>query len=347
MDFDVDRFLARPLVARVAALGPTVRPVWFLWEDGAFWWLTGSWSTLPSILSRDPKVAVVVDDCDLRTGETRTVTAFGRAEVVAFDADRARRKLARYLGDDEVMWDERFRSGTFGDASARFARLEPDRLVARDRSFSVSGVADELRWARELQSIAQTGVRYAERDRDHFDLERYADVARIATEMTASLAGTPFDEIEGLLASQTGDATPKVDVRGVVFDGDAILLVRETQDDGRWTLPGGWADVGEAPSKAVEREVLEESGYRVRASKLLALWDRDRHHRPGPFSTYKVFFGCELVGGEATDSHETSDARFFRQDELPADLSTGRVTRAQLDRMFEHLHRPDLPADFD
>jgi len=136
--FDVDAFLAQPLVARLAAAGPTVRPIWFLWEDAAFWWLTGGWSRIPALLERDPAVSLVVDTCDLSTGRTLQVTASGRAEVVAFDPARARRKLVRYLGSDEDRWDERFRSGTFDDPSTRWARLVPDRLVVRDVSFSPS-----------------------------------------------------------------------------------------------------------------------------------------------------------------------------------------------------------------
>lgn len=96
--FDVAAFLAKPLVARVASSGPTVRPVWFLWEDGAFWWITGDYSRLPRRLAEDPRVALVVDTRDLATLEVLQVTARGDAEVVPFDEARAKRKLARYLG---------------------------------------------------------------------------------------------------------------------------------------------------------------------------------------------------------------------------------------------------------
>lgn len=135
--FDVDIFLARPLLARVAAAGPSVRPVWFLWEEGAFWWITGAYARLPEILARDPRVALVVDSCDLSTGEVRQVTARGKAVVVAFDPERARRKLARYLGPNEQGWDERF--GPYlsdPDAQLGLVQLVPDRLTARDLSFT-------------------------------------------------------------------------------------------------------------------------------------------------------------------------------------------------------------------
>jgi nitroimidazol reductase NimA-like FMN-containing flavoprotein (pyridoxamine 5'-phosphate oxidase superfamily) len=138
LGFDLDGFLAQPLVARVATSGPRVRPVWFLWEDRCFWWLTGSWSRLAADLEGDPRVALVVDTCEPATGRVLQVTAHGEAEVVAFDAGRARRKLARYLGPDEERWDERFTGGTFADPTARFVRLAAARIGARDLSFAVA-----------------------------------------------------------------------------------------------------------------------------------------------------------------------------------------------------------------
>lgn len=129
--FDVDAFLARPLVARVATSGPAVRPVWFLWEDGAFWWITGSHARLPELLVEDPRVALVVDTCDLNTLEVLQVTARGEAEVVPFDEARAKRKLVRYLGDDEETWPPDFRE--FGP-DTRLVRLVPSHLIAADLS---------------------------------------------------------------------------------------------------------------------------------------------------------------------------------------------------------------------
>jgi nitroimidazol reductase NimA-like FMN-containing flavoprotein (pyridoxamine 5'-phosphate oxidase superfamily) len=134
-EFDLEAFLARPLVARVATAGPTVRPVWYLWEEQAFWWLTGPWSRLASILRQDPEIAVVVDTCDLRSGEVLQVVARGSAEILPLDEGRARRKLRRYLGPDEAAWNRRFVAGTFGDPSVRLVRVAPRSLRARDLSF--------------------------------------------------------------------------------------------------------------------------------------------------------------------------------------------------------------------
>lgn len=139
--FDIDTYLAEPLVARVATIGrsgaPTVRPVWYLWEDGAFWWLTGPWSSLEGQLGEDGRVALVVDSCDLVTGCTRQVTATGFAEVVALDVGRVRRKLTKYLGLDDGRWEPRFRRH-LRDPRARLVRLDPERVAAADLSFRPS-----------------------------------------------------------------------------------------------------------------------------------------------------------------------------------------------------------------
>jgi hypothetical protein len=134
-DFDLAGFLAQPLVARVAAAGPSVRAVWFLWEEGAFWWLTGGWSRLPSILKADPHVALVVDTCNVASGEVLELSAEGEAEIYQLDLGRAGRILQRYLGADASRWPERFKARTFHDPATRLIRLEPSRMEALDLSY--------------------------------------------------------------------------------------------------------------------------------------------------------------------------------------------------------------------
>ena len=148
-------------------------------------------------------------------------------------------------------------------------------------------INDWLSWARELQAIAQNGLTYAV---NNYDVERYLKVRRIAAEMMAATdPRTPPQKLVEFFAVESGHATPKVDVRAAAFKDDRILLVREISDGG-WTLPGGWADVGDAPSIAAVREVREESGYAVRATKLVAAFDRDRHgHPPIPYHAYSSF----------------------------------------------------------
>jgi ADP-ribose pyrophosphatase YjhB (NUDIX family) len=203
-----------------------------------------------------------------------------------------------------------------------------------------------LAWAREAQAIAQTGLAFT---RDPYDRERFEQLRALTARIAATLSDTPVEQVLGLFAAQEGYATPKIDVRAAVFDAaGAILMVREVLDEGRWTLPGGWADVNFTPAENAAREVAEESGFEVRVAKLAAVWDRTRQGHGGyGFSAYKFFFLCEIVGGAARPSLETSEVRFFAEGALPPDLSTGRVLRHQLARMFAHRRQPDLPTEFE
>lgn len=200
-----------------------------------------------------------------------------------------------------------------------------------------------LEWGKRLQTAAQNGLAYAE---NPFDIERYASMRELAAEILSAHTAASAGEVRDLYAGEIGHATPKVDVRGVVIQDGAVLLVKE-RADGLWSLPGGWADVYDTPSEATVRELYEETGYRTRAVKLLAVLDRVRQgHTPHPFHSYKIFFACELIGGSEQTSIETEAVGFFGEDDLPP-LSIGRVTPAQIHRFFEHHRQPDLPTDFD
>ena len=200
-----------------------------------------------------------------------------------------------------------------------------------------------LAWARRLQAIAQNGLTY---NTNAYDRERYEQVQSVAAEILAAHSDLDTADILNLYSTEQGYATPKIDVRGAVFRGDDLLFVRE-RSDGLWTLPGGWADVGDSPSEAVEREIREESGFEAKVSKLVALYDRDRHeHPPLLYHAYKAFFLCDLIGGSAAASDETSEVGFFSRDRLP-DLSIDRITPRQIDRLFAHHANPALPTEYD
>jgi ADP-ribose pyrophosphatase YjhB (NUDIX family) len=200
-----------------------------------------------------------------------------------------------------------------------------------------------LDWAQHLQAHAQNGLTYTQ---NPFDAQRYRDILEIAVEILADYTQTDLPIMRDLMSAQTGYMTPKVDIRGAVFKDQKILLVKELADGG-WTLPGGWVDVNETPSEAVEREVWEESGYRVKAARLMALYDRNKHGHPAfIFHLYKIYFQCDLIGGEAKDSLETAGACFFAEDEIPP-LSIARTTPQVLKRLFTMYRTPDQPADFD
>lgn len=196
---------------------------------------------------------------------------------------------------------------------------------------------------RRLQAIAQSGLTYA---RHPFDQERFEAVRDVAAQMAAT-AGEEADELLARFTAEAGHATPKVDVRGAVFRDGRVLLVRGV-DDGLWTLPGGWAEVGEPPSLAVTKEVAEEAGYRTRAEKLIGLYDRDVRHRARfPFHSYAIHFLCDPLADEPGpfDAAEIGEVGFFAEDALP-ELSR-RVTPERLAHAFAHLLDPARPADFD
>jgi len=202
-----------------------------------------------------------------------------------------------------------------------------------------------LRWAKQLAALAQNGLTYSDNE---YEIDRYQQIRQIAAEMMAAGFDLDAKTFLDLFSRERGYATPKVDVRGVVFRDDRILLVKEKLDDG-WTLPGGWADPCQSPSEAVAREVFEESGFEVRVTKLAAVYDRSKHpHQPlMPFHLYKMFFLCEITGGQAQESYETTAVEFFAEKEIPAKLSISRTLPFQIARMFEHHRNAALPTDFD
>lgn len=203
-----------------------------------------------------------------------------------------------------------------------------------------------LELARRFQAVAQNGLAHY---KDPYDRERYEEIRRLAADMMAT--GGELDDSLPILdhfKTEVGYATPKIGVRAAVFDQERILLVRERKD-GHWALPGGWVEVGDAPSVAAIREVKEESGYDVVVKKLAALYDQDleKHgHPPMPFHVYTVFFVCELCGGAALESLETSEVEFFEEDKLPQ-LSLPRNTPVQVKHMFDHHRNPGWPTSFD
>jgi ADP-ribose pyrophosphatase YjhB (NUDIX family) len=200
-----------------------------------------------------------------------------------------------------------------------------------------------LRWAERLQAIAQTGLSYA---KDPYDLERYGELRRIAVEIAAAGVSLPLEDVRVAFASALGYPTPKVDVRAIVFRGDELLFVHERKSGG-WTFPGGWADVGDTPGRAAEREALEESGYRVEATKLVALLDKTRHEHPVSIDyTYKVLIACRLLEGDPVTSHEIDAVAFFPRGELP-ELDLDRTTPGQVALAWKHHDDPARPTDFD
>lgn len=197
-----------------------------------------------------------------------------------------------------------------------------------------------------IAALAENGLTYS---RNPFEQDRYKKLRDVAAELFAMLTDRPTDELKMELSQEVGYVTPKVEVRGALVDEhDRLLMMREVVD-GRWSLPGGFADPLDTPSEAVVREVREESGYGAEVVKLVGCWDRDRRgHRPRmPISIYKLFFLCRASGAQQPpDKLETLEIGWFGIDELP-ELSPGRVNRWELERVLAHHRDPSLPTEFD
>ena len=202
-----------------------------------------------------------------------------------------------------------------------------------------------LTHAQRLQAIAQAGIAYAGTP---YDRERYEEIRSISVKLLQELTDEPLEKIVRIFASEDGYQTPKVDVRAVLFRArHEVLLVGEKVDRGRWTLPGGWADIGYTPFEVARKEAQEETGLLVEPMRLLALLDKRKHpHPPQPWYVYKAFIQCEIRGGSLIqETAETTGARWFRQDELHSiDLSTDRTTGSQLELLFNFARNPALPT---
>ncbi len=197
-------------------------------------------------------------------------------------------------------------------------------------------------WARRIYSISKSGLTYCEND---YDIDRYKHLQEIAAEILASQGELSKESILQSFSVQNGYATPKVDVRGAVLRDGKLLLVQE-RADGKWAMPGGWADLGELPSAMVEREVREESGLIVKAAKVVAVYDTN-HVQPLEFyHAYKIIFLCNYIDGVPTRSMETLAVDFFDPAHLPP-LSLERTNQRIIDEVLAHIENPSRPAAFD
>ncbi len=194
--------------------------------------------------------------------------------------------------------------------------------------------------AQRIQSIAQAGLTYSD---NPYDIQRYEQLLSIVSEILHDFTGREMDKIQDLLKSEKGYLTTKVDIRGVIFRNNKILLVKEKIDN-CWSVPGGWADVGLTPFEVAEKEVMEESGLIVKASRLIAVLDKRRHnHPPDLYHVYKLFILCHELGGELNSGFETDDAGFFSPDEIPQ-LSQDRITMDEINMLFDFYNNPDKQA---
>ena len=199
-----------------------------------------------------------------------------------------------------------------------------------------------LEWAREIQALSQTGLHFAE---NHYQRERFSRLFEIAADIISVHSDLDQAELVEIFNDQIGYATPRIDVRGAVFQKGKLLLVCERADGG-WTMPGGWADVGDLPSTAVEREVLEEAGFEVSAQRVIGVYDANRTGPLEVFHAFKIVFLCDILGGEPRTSNETSQVGFFSRDDIPEFLSGERTRQRHIEDAFI-ANSADGPTIFD
>ena len=199
-----------------------------------------------------------------------------------------------------------------------------------------------LDWAKELQSLAQNGLTYT---KDAFDKERFERLRQISAEIMSAYTALPVDKVMDLFCSETGFQTPKLDTRAAIVREGKILLVKEK--NGTWSLPGGWVDFDQSIRSNTEKEVLEEAGLEVKAERLIALHDRNRHNPPPyAYNVCKVFVLCSLISGAFKPNIETTESGWFALGELPP-LAEEKNTKEQIQMCLQAAQTPDWTVEFD
>ena len=200
-----------------------------------------------------------------------------------------------------------------------------------------------LHWAIEIQSLAQAGLAYTS---NVYDIERYERLREISAEMISEKTNIPTEKVEELFCNETGYQTPKLDTRAAVFKENKILLTHE--NNGTWSLPGGWVDVLESIKSNTEKEVKEETGIDVEAVKVIAIQDRNKHNIPVyAYGVCKVFVLCELIGGSFEENIETTEINYFSLNEIPENLAKEKTTKEQIEMCFRALNDSNWQTEFD
>ncbi len=200
-----------------------------------------------------------------------------------------------------------------------------------------------LDWIAKLQSLAQAGLYYSHND---FDLERYEEIRTITVKMMASVSDLPLAKVRDLFCNETGYQTPKLDTRAAIFKDGKILLVHE--GTGKWSLPGGWCDVDQSVASNTVKEAKEEAGLDVEIERVIAIDDWRRHNKTNhPYGIIKIFSLCRVLGGDFRPNIETTETRYFAENELPEDLAVEKNSLDQIHRCFAAYHNSDWQTTVD
>lgn len=200
-----------------------------------------------------------------------------------------------------------------------------------------------LKWAIEIQSLAQAGLTYTD---NVYDIERYERLREISAEMIAEKSDISLDKVKDLFCNETGYQTPKIDTRAAIFKDNKILLTHE--NNGTWSLPGGWCDVLESVGSNTKKEVKEETGLDVESVKIISIQDRNKHNKPiYAYGVCKVFVLCNVTGGEFTENIETTEIKYFSLDEIPSNLAEEKTNKEQIEMCFKAIKDKNWQTQFD
>lgn len=200
-----------------------------------------------------------------------------------------------------------------------------------------------LKWAMELQSMAQNGLAYVNNE---YDKERYERLREISAEMLSEKTDIPLEKVKNLFCNEEGYQTPKIDTRAAIIKNNKILLVHE--NNGTWSLPGGWCDVLESVKSNTIKEVREETGLNVNATRVIAIQDRNKHNSPiYAYGVCKIFVICEIIDGEFKKNIETTETKYFSIDELPNNFANEKCTKEQVEMCFRAIKDKNWQTQFD
>lgn len=200
-----------------------------------------------------------------------------------------------------------------------------------------------LKWAIEIQSLAQAGLTYTD---NVYDIERYERLREIAAEIIEEKSNISLEKVKDLFCNENGYQTPKIDTRAAIFKDDKILLTHE--NNGTWSLPGGWCDVLESVASNTIKEVKEETGLDVETIKIIAVQDRNKHNKPiYAYGVCKIFVLCNVIGGEFIENIETTEIKYFSLDEIPNNLAEEKTNNEQIEMSFKAYKDEKWQTQFD
>lgn len=197
---------------------------------------------------------------------------------------------------------------------------------------------------KKLKAIADVGLLYCNNE---YDKERYTAVQNICFDLLNITAEQTIEDLKISFPSVKDYPTPKVDIRGLLLSSDKKILLIKESVDGKWSLPGGWADIGETPKEVVIKEFKEETGLDVIPKSLLAVFDKKMHaHPPQPFYVYKIIFYCEATSSNINKGFDVLDLQYFDLENLPP-LSEDRILKSQIELVYKKVITDDFTAHFD